>query len=72
MTDSAEDQGAGRAPLRGEAAWKAEKESVAARNARARRAGKEQRQAHELESARARAEADRREMTELIKSSGLG
>ena len=70
MKDSPEDEGARRAPHSGEAAWRAAKESVAARNAQARRAGKEQRQAHDLQAAQARAAAERREMTALIEKSG--
>ena len=52
-------------PPRGEAAWKAEKESIAARNAQARKAGRQQRQAQEQQAARQRADADRREMSIL-------
>ena len=66
MSDSTENQGAPRAGQRGEAAWKAEKERVAARNAQARRAGKIERQAQELGAAQARAAAHRREMDSLI------
>jgi hypothetical protein len=43
MTDSTEN----RAAPRGEAAWRAAKEDVAARNAAARKAGKQQRAARE-------------------------
>jgi hypothetical protein len=70
MTDSVDDQGAHEAPHSGEAAWRAEKEAVAARNAQARRAGKQQREAHDLEAARVRAEAERREIDALIEKSG--
>jgi len=69
MRDSTNDQGQREPPLRGEAAWKAAKEGVAARNAQARKAGREQRQAHELKAAQARAAADRREMDALIAKS---
>lgn len=62
MTDSTNEQPS----PRGEAAWKAAKEGVAARNAQARKAGREQRQANELKAAQARAAADRREMDALI------
>jgi hypothetical protein len=69
MMDSGEDQGGRRAGHSGEAAWRAEKEAVAARNEQARRAGKQQREAHDLEAARARAAAERREIDELIEKS---
>lgn len=55
---------------RGEAAWKAAKEDVAARNAQARKAGRERRQADELKAAKARAAADRREMDALVDKPG--
>lgn len=66
MTDSAEEQDREQAAHSGEAAWRAAKDAVAARNAQARRAGKQRREAHELERARARAAAERREMADLI------
>lgn len=60
------DQGQREQSPRGEAAWKAAKEDVAARNAQARKAGRQQRQANDLKAAQARAAADRREMDALI------
>ncbi len=69
MRDPTNDQGPGEQSLRGEAAWKAAKEDVAARNAQARKAGRQQRQANELKAAQARAAADRREMDALIAKS---
>ena len=56
--------------LTGEAAWKAEKESIAARNAQARKAGKQQRHANEQDAAAQRRAADRIEMAGLAKGSG--
>ena len=50
---------------RGEAAWKAEKERVASRNAAARKAGKEARQLRERE------EADRKRAADLRESAAL-
>jgi uncharacterized protein involved in type VI secretion and phage assembly len=69
MTDSTDDPGPRQTAYSGEAAWKATKEGVAARNAQARRAGKQRRQEHELQAARARAAADRREMEALVAKS---
>ncbi len=69
MRDSTNDQGQRQPSPRGEAAWKAAKEGVAARNAQARKAGREQRQADELKAAQARAAADRREMDALVAKS---
>jgi hypothetical protein len=67
MRDSTKDEG--QPPPRGEAAWKAAKEGVAARNAQARKAGRARREADELKAAQARAAADRREMDALIEKS---
>ena len=64
--DSADNQGARGVPHSGEAAWRAAKEGVAARNAQVRRVGKLQRQAHEQQAAQARAAAERRELADLI------
>ena len=60
----------GRKPVRGEAAWKAAKDSVAARNAEVRKAAKRQREAKDVVAAHERADAHRREMAALSKSSG--
>jgi hypothetical protein len=57
---------------RGDAAWKAHLDRVAARNAEARRIGKQQRQEKErLDQARRRAQ-ERRMDTELTRSLGPG
>ena len=69
MSDSIADPGGGASSARGEAAWKAAKESVAARNAEVRRAAKRQREAGDAVAARARADAHRREMADLSKRS---
>ena len=69
MRDPTNDEGQREQSPRGEAAWKAAKEDVAARNAQARKAGREHRQAHELKAAQARAAADRREMDALVAKS---
>lgn len=66
MRDQTNDQGQRERSPRGEAAWRARKEDVAARNAQARKAGRQQRQADELKAAQARAAADRREMAALV------
>jgi hypothetical protein len=72
MRDPTSDQGQREPSLRGEAAWKAAKEDVAARNAQARKAGRKLRQADELRAAQARAASDRREMDALIAKSAAG
>jgi hypothetical protein len=69
MSDSVPDPGSGKPAPRGEAAWKAAKEGVAARNAAARRAAKRQREAGDALAARERADAHRREMADLTKGS---
>ena len=66
MSDSSADPGR-QSSARGEAAWKAAKEGVAARNAEARRAAKRQREAEDATAARQRADAHRREMDALSK-----
>lgn len=50
---------------RGEAAWKAEKDRVAARNTEARRAGKQERRAEEEKAAKRRRAVDRNERASL-------
>jgi hypothetical protein len=72
MSDSTGDPGGGKSSPRGEAAWKAAKESVAARNAEARRTAKRQRDAGDALAARERADAHRREMADLTKRSDEG
>lgn len=52
-------------PKRGEAAWKAQKERIAARNDEARKAAKQVREAHERQEAARRKAADRRERASL-------
>ena len=50
---------------RGDAAYRDQKNAIAARNEAARRAGKEQRQAEDREAAAKRAESDRADMAGL-------
>jgi hypothetical protein len=69
MSDSIADPGDRESSARGEAAWKAAKDSVAARNAEVRRAAKRQREAEDAVAARRRADADRHEMAALSKKS---
>jgi hypothetical protein len=52
--------------LRGEAAWKEEKERVAKRNAEAQRAGKENREAYEQNRDALRRGAEGREMARFM------
>jgi len=65
MSDPADqqEQPSGR---RGEAAWQAHLERVAARNDRARKAGRARREADERERHRARRERERRQMAALV------
>jgi hypothetical protein len=51
---------------RGEAAWKAQKERVSERNAQARKAGKQRREAYEQGRADARRDAERRRLATLL------
>ena len=50
---------------RGEAAWAAARDEVTKRNAEARKAGKKQREAYELERSKARVAAEARRAAEL-------
>jgi hypothetical protein len=63
MTDAPEKQTPSR---RGEAAWKAEKERVADRNAQARKAGREEREAYERQKADSRRTREARQMADLV------
>jgi hypothetical protein len=56
--DQPEQEPTGPPPKRGEAAWKAEKERIAARNSEAKKAGRQERQANEREAATRRRAAD--------------
>jgi hypothetical protein len=67
MSDSTADPGDRESSARGEAAWKAAKDDVAARNAQARRTAKRQREADDAQAAQHRADAHRREMADLTK-----
>jgi hypothetical protein len=51
---------------RGEAAWKETKARIAERNDAARKAGKQRREAHELQRKETRQAAERRRMVELL------
>ena len=55
---------------RGEAAWKEHMEGIAARNDRARKAGKARREAHERAKDLARRERERRQMAALVGKHG--
>jgi hypothetical protein len=68
MSDSITDREGWESSARGEAAWKAAKEDVAARNAEVRKAAKQQRQADDAEASRHRADVHRREMDDLTKT----
>jgi hypothetical protein len=59
VTDQGQDDRVGTS-ARGEAAWKEEKERIAARNEQARKAGRQRRESYEREREQARREAERR------------
>ena len=52
---------------RGEAAWTAALDEVSQRNARARKAGKQEREAQEAERGKARRAAEKRRMADLVR-----
>ncbi|MEA2398135.1 MAG: hypothetical protein QOK25_1691 [Thermoleophilaceae bacterium] len=55
---------------RGEAAWKAEKDRIAARNQEVRKAGKQERQAYEKRMAERRRSADLQDMVDVREKFG--
>jgi hypothetical protein len=61
------DQPEGPAPKRGEAAWKEARDRVAERNARAKKAGKQEREAYERGQNDARRAAELRRTGELAR-----
>jgi hypothetical protein len=65
MTDQA-DQQENTATARGEFAWREAMERVAERNERARKAGKQRREAYERQRSEARHAAERRRMAEVF------
>jgi hypothetical protein len=66
VSDGQENQDGRRSSARGEAAWKAATEAVAARNAAARKAGKQRREAYERERDEARRATEREQHLRLI------
>jgi hypothetical protein len=64
MSDQSDRQS--KSSARGEAAWKQAREAVAARNQRAQKAGREQRQAYERERDDARRAAENRAHVRLL------
>jgi hypothetical protein len=66
MTDQSDGQSESSA--RGEAAWKQAREAVAARNQRAQKEGREQRQAYERERDDARRAAETRAHAQLLRA----
>lgn len=67
MTDSSKPQRPAATPMRGEAAWRAERDAIAARNEAASRKARARRQAKYDEESARRAAADRLERAELAK-----
>jgi hypothetical protein len=55
-----------RSSARGEAAWKAETERIAARNQAARKAGKSRREAYESQRAEVRRASEQRRHSDLV------
>ena len=66
MNDEPQPKDAKPPAKRGEAAWKEMKDRIADRNAKARKAGKQRREAHELQQAEARRAAESRRMAHLL------
>ena len=66
MTQSSDDQTPATGSARGEAKWKEAREQVADRNAKARKAGREQRETYERGKADARRTAEARQMAEIL------
>ena len=60
------EQQEGPARKTGEAAWKEERERIAERNSKVRKAGKEERAAYELQQGTSRREAEGRRMAKLL------
>ena len=60
MTDAIDQPTGGPPRKRGEAAWKAQREDIAERNARARKRGKQEREARELDLTKRRRATERR------------
>jgi hypothetical protein len=67
MSDTSKRQPAAQTPKRGEAAWRAAKEAIAARNERASKVARERRHREYEEQAAMRRAADVRERAELAK-----
>jgi hypothetical protein len=67
MSEGSKPQRSAATPKRGEAAWRAERDAIAARNEAASRKARARRQAKYDEETARRAAADRRERAELAK-----
>jgi hypothetical protein len=67
MSDEADHREEQAPSRRGEAAWKAERERVAERNAQVKKAGKQERQAYERQKDEARRAREVRQMTDLLR-----
>jgi hypothetical protein len=70
MTDPADQDDSGTSSARGEAAWKQATEEVAARNRRAQKAGREEREASERERYDARRAREDRAHARLVGGPG--
>ena len=67
MSDQSKRQAPDEVPKRGDAAWKAAKQAIAARNEHASKVAREKRQARDDKHAAALRAADKRERAELAK-----
>jgi hypothetical protein len=68
MSDPADQENTEQQAPRGEAAWKEQKDRIAARNAEAKKSGKERREAYEQQRETLRRGAEGREMARFMKS----
>ena len=68
MEDQDKQQAPAAEPKRGEAAWKAQKDAIASRNAQAKKEGSRQRQEQDQQRAAHRRAAELRERAEMAKS----
>jgi hypothetical protein len=66
VSEQPESQQQKSASKRGEAAWKETKDRIAERNVQARKAGKQRREAQELQREETRRAAEQRRMIELL------
>ena len=66
MSEQQDDKPEATSSARGEAAWKENKDRVADRNAKARKAGRERRESYERQKADERRSTEARQMAQLL------